>query len=137
MIRKLPNALVTLAIMLGLVAMTWAWAGCGASARERTLNATLVTVNAARDGFIEHDRVTQLALVDAAPTREAAVAELAAYRKKREPVVEAFTAAYRALAIAAVLEDDPKSLSNLVLVAQQLAAILESFGCKLCAAVPR
>lgn len=135
--QKLANGLVTITIAAGLVLMAAAWTGCGAAARERTLNATLVAVNAARDGFIEHDRLTQTAIVDAAATREAAVAELAAYRKKREPVIEAFTATYRALAIAAVLEDDPTSLGSLLFTAKQLAAILESFGCKLCAAVPK
>lgn len=113
--RRPATALLLLVVLL---------AGCGASARERTLQATLLTVNASRDGFITWDRAAQDAIVADAPDLDTGRAELVAYRDKRAKVVTLFESAYRAIAIAAVLNDDPRSLVNLTTAAGILMTAL-------------
>jgi hypothetical protein len=109
-------------------------AGCGASQREKTLRATTIAVNAARDGFVawdlEHQRSIYRAVHERGGTKEAALAELATYhRDKREPVVELFVTAYRAIGVAAVLNEDEPSLQAAVAAAQRLAdALRELMG---------
>lgn len=104
----------TLVILLVLLA------ACGATQRERTIKATLVAVNQARDVFFTFDRVTQSAIVAAAPTYDRGAAALASYRKVREPVVESFAVAYRAIATAATVKDD-LSLAGMLIAARQIA----------------
>lgn len=118
-----------------LIAFVIVLAACGATARERTLRTTLVAVNAARDGFVTYDATRQQSIVDGADTLEAGRAELVAYRKRREPIVEAFATSYRALAIAAVLHADPASLANVLDAARRLLELLEALGCDACVAV--
>ena len=105
---------------------------CGASARENTLKVALVTADAARAAFMSYDAHHQLDIVDAdkasGKTLDRAQADLAAYRKARVPVVEALETSYRALAAAAVLEDDPKNLDNLKAALGILADALHALG---------
>jgi hypothetical protein len=103
-----------LVILLLLVA-------CGSTQRERTIKATLTAVNETRDAFVTFDQVTQSAIVDMAPTFERGSAMLAIYRKKREPVVEAFAVVYRAIAIAATANSDA-SVIGMLTAAKQIAA---------------
>lgn len=88
-----------------LLLVVFALAACSASQRERTIKTTLTAVNEARDAFVTFDRNTQQAIITIAPTYERGLAALLVYRKRRELVVEAFTAAYRAIAIAATGDD--------------------------------
>jgi hypothetical protein len=79
-------------------------AACGGSVTQRTsqaLGTALGATNAARDQFSAWDKQHQLDIVDRATTREQAEAELAAYRAKRQKIVQAFTVAYGAIASAA------------------------------------
>lgn len=94
-------------------------ASCSASQRERTIKTTLTAVNETRDAFVHFDNVTQLAIVNVAPSYERGAAALAVYRKKREVVVEAFAAVYRAIATAATVNDDP-SLVTMLTAAKQI-----------------
>ena len=94
--------------------------GCSASQRETTIKATLAAVNESRDAFVVFDRATQAAIVETARTYERGVEALAHYREKREPVVLGFTVAYRAIAIAATVNDDP-SVASMVDAAKQVA----------------
>jgi hypothetical protein len=98
--------------------------GCGASAREKTLRATFVTINAARDGFEAFDTQHQQQIVDDAKTLEEGKAAFAAYRHDRERVITAFVATYRVLT-AAVLADDAASLEILLEAAKQLQQALD------------
>ena len=115
-------------LLIVLVAL----AACGASAREKVIHATLVSVNSAREGFTQFDRQKQQSIVEAATSLDDGRTRLADYRKKREPVVDAFTTVYRAIAIAAVVSDDPTSLSMLLDVAKRLADALAALGCDFC-----
>lgn len=89
-----------------LVALVCALSACSGSFTDRahrTLNTTLAATNAARDEFVAWDKAKQLELVDAAETKEAAEAALAEYRRKRAPVLRAFTIAYTSIAAAAAM----------------------------------
>lgn len=100
-------------------------AACGASQRERTIKATLATVNEVRDAFVTFDRTTQLAIVNAAPTYERGAAALKTYRAKRDLVAEAFAVVYRAIATAATVNDDP-SVATMLVAARQIADAFRS-----------
>lgn len=95
------------------VLLSLIFVACGASAREKAVHAAFVTTNAARDAFVAWDHGHQLAIVDNATTEQQARTDLATYRTTRDFVVELFEAAYRSIAAAAVLVDDPTSLPNL------------------------
>ena len=102
---------------------------CGATQREQLVKTTLVTVNEARDSFVAFDNTAQQAIVAAAPTYERGYAALLVYRKRREVVVEAFAAAYRAIAMAATANDEltiPTMLSAARTVAEALKSLKEA-----------
>lgn len=119
-----PNLMAYRWLLLVVLVMA-----CGASQREKTLQATLTATNAARDGFVAWDDAYQMGVVDKVTTSaeaDAAEAKLDAYVKRRGPVIVAFEIVYRAIAIAAILNDDPKSLTNVALAAQQLRKAIEA-----------
>ncbi len=120
----MTRALRPIALLLVVIALV---AGCGASAREKTLRAAVVSVNAARDGFIAFDLNHQRAILAAHTEREKYDAAIAAYRSKREPVVEAFVVAYRAIGVAAVLVDDDASLGAVGEAVSKLLKAIEDF----------
>lgn len=107
---------------LNLLVLVLAFTACGASQREKTLKVTLVAINAARDGFLVHDEARQGAIVAKAHDLEDGKTQLAAYRLARVEVVEAFELAYRTLATATFLSDDP-SVKN---AGKALASLLET-----------
>lgn len=102
------------AIVLTLIV---ALSGCGASQRETTLKAALVTLDTARDATLAYDGPHELTLV-ATGTPIEAKAALAAYRLKRARVELAMTLAYRALAIAVAANDGPTLDAVQVAIAQ-------------------
>jgi hypothetical protein len=105
---------------------------CGASARERAISTALVATNATRDGFIAFDARHQQQLVDSATSLEEGRARIDAYRRQREPIVQGFATVYRAIAMAAVLTDDPTAIPNLLRAADLLrTAIHDLTGGKL------
>ena len=110
-----PVALLLLVVML---------AACGATAREKAISATYVGINSARDGFIAYNARHENDLVQGSQSREEAIQKLVSYRMKREHVTEAFIAAYHALSAAVLVENDPKSLPNLLQAAADLKAAI-------------
>ncbi len=102
--RPVIPALVAHAVLFALLVVA---AACNQDQRTKTIHATIVSVDAARDGFVSWDRQHQLAIVEKATTREQGEAELVAYRLKRESVVDGFRVAYRGLAVAATQTDEP------------------------------
>jgi hypothetical protein len=98
--------------------------GCGASARERVIRATFVTINSARDGFTTFDAQHQQQIIDDAKTLDEGKAALVAYRHNRETVLVILVDAYLALSTA-VLADDPKSLAILLEVADHLKQAID------------
>ena len=97
---------------------------CTPNKRTKTLHATLVAVNAARDGFTAWDREHQASLARTLPSREAIDQALDAYHAKRRPVVDSFEVAYRALAVAATQTDD-MSLKTALDGARELLTALQ------------
>lgn len=80
--------------------------GCGAHQRESTIKAALVTVDASRETFLAYDATEQADIVAHATSPEAGRAELTKYRDKRGTVEKTLEGAYRAIALAATLNDD-------------------------------
>lgn len=98
--KSIPFALL-LVILLGFLP------SCGGAGKhENTLKASLISLNAARDGFVAWDREHQDQIVREAPTYVEGRQRLDDYRKDRERVVAGFEIAYRALAVAALKRDD-------------------------------
>lgn len=112
--KALPVALLVL--MLGAVTLP---SGCSHDTRAKTIHATLVTADTAHAGFVAWDRAHQLELVSKAQTREEARAALDAYREKRAGLEEKLVGVYRAIAAAALANDD-QSLLSLLAAADQL-----------------
>lgn len=102
--RKLfgSHVLLVLAIVI---------AACTAHSRDTAIKDTFVGLNAARDGFVLWDKAHQAQVVASATSVADGETKLAAYTKKRQPVLDGFEAAYTALKLAATLTDDP-SLAN-------------------------
>ena len=102
-----PSTAYGLAVVCLLLFGCAMMGACNRSQRTDTLRASIISVNAARDGFLQWDRTHQHELVAAATSRDQAEQSLATYRREREPVVNGFEVAYRALALAATQTDDP------------------------------
>lgn len=121
------TALVCWALVIAWVALL-ASASCTHEGRSETLRASLVTVNAARDGLAAWDRQHQQAIADAAKTREQALAEIDAYHQRRQPVLDGFEVCYRAIALAAVQTDSPSLRAALTAAAEVLDAVKKLKG---------
>lgn len=122
--RAIQHRIISVLTLLALCLLLQGSAGCTRSQRETTLHATLVSVNAARDGFSSWDREHALAIVDAAKTREQATTEVSAYREWRQQITASFEVAYRLLAVAATQTDKP-SLDAAVAHAGALVEAIE------------
>jgi hypothetical protein len=109
-----------------IVAFALAFTACGPSLREKTIHTTLVATNATREAFVTYDEHKQLDIVEHAPTEAEGLAQLEAYKARRDRLVAAFEHLYRALAIAAVLNDDATSLSNVIEAARILEAEIKA-----------
>lgn len=114
----------TKAILLSILVL---FAACGPTARETALRTTLVTVDAARDGFEAWDQEHQGKLIATAQTGDEARASVASYREKRLVVINGFDLAYKAIAHAAVLLDDA-SIANALAAAADLKTAIEALG---------
>lgn len=103
-------------------------AACSANAREKALKHSFTALNAARDGFVQWDKQKQMSIVEAAKTKAEGKENLRAYHKRRQPVIEAFTVAYAALAIAAIDDNATRlteALKAAVAVYQLVRAITD------------
>jgi len=112
-------------VLVALVAHTQA--ACGPSSREKTISATLTATNAAAAGFVAFDAKHQHYLVAAAPDRAHGEAELAAWRAHQLELEHYIEAAYRAIAAAALADDDPSVVSMLA-AAAQLTEAMKALG---------
>ena len=104
--RTLRSPVVFFFLALALIA-------CGTSQREKTLRASFVTVNAARDGFVKWEAQAQARIASEATTFDAGRVALEKYRADRTKVLEGFELAYRAISAALLLEDD-RSLQSAI-----------------------
>lgn len=120
--RRVLSPVVLAAFVLAIAT------SCGASAREKTIAIAYTTTNAARDGFIAFDAKIQLDIAAHSGTDKAsAQAALAAYRIKADHMIELLDAMYRAIAAAAIINPDPKSMTNLTAAGKILADELAVF----------
>lgn len=101
---------------------------CTQSQRTDTLHSAVVSVNAARDGFVAWDREHQQTIVDQATTHDDGVKALSDYRVKRQPVMDSFEVAYRALALAATQTDDPSLKAALAMSGDLIDAVKKLMG---------
>ena len=115
------------ALVAAGVLLAWLLAGCGASAREKTIHATLTATDAARTAFVGFDEQYQHVIVTEAKDLDSGKAALVAYRAKRAHTIDVFGATYRAIATAAILNDD-KSFTGLLQAAALLSDDLHSLG---------
>lgn len=124
--HRLPAAPIGSYLVMFLVCMitTISLLACTQDQRQSTIRNTLVTVNAARDGFTTWDRSQQDQIVKDATSREEGVAKLTAYRAERADVVADFEIVYRALAVAATQVDE-LSLKNAQAAASELIAAID------------
>lgn len=105
MIRAQAPAL-WLFVSIFLILMVAVPSCSGTTQRTKTLQTTLVAVNAARDGFVAWDRQHQHELVEKATSKDDALLAIDAYHKKREPITSSFEVVYRAVAVAATQTDE-------------------------------
>lgn len=112
----LPVSLV--ALLVGVVAIA-PIASCTHDTRRDTIHAALVATDTAHAGFVEWDRAHQIELVERATSREDGEAALSTYRAKRGELVTKLVGVYRALAAAAIANDD-QSLAALLAAADQM-----------------
>lgn len=106
--------------------LIFALVACGASQRQKTIATTLHAVDVAETAFLAFDKQHQLDLVGHAANRDDGERKLTEWRAERESINKGFVGAYRAIAAAATLDDDP-SVAGMVqaaaIVAQELAAL--------------
>lgn len=110
-------------ILLMLLLASTLMGACNRSQRNDTLRTTVISVNAARDGFTAWDRNHQQAIAASAATREAAESELTKYRSERETTLRYFEVAYRSLALAATQVDEPSLKTALISAADVVDAV--------------
>ncbi len=77
-------------------------ASCGPGARQKALGVSLASLDASRDGFVAWDEHKQQTIVADSTSLEQGKTALADYRTKRAAIIEGFTVAYSALALAAL-----------------------------------
>lgn len=105
--KLVPPALVLFVAVAALA--------CSAGTREKTISTTLTAITAADHALVAFDGPHQLDIVSHAPDKATGESELAAYRDNRDKVRDGLIAAYRAVAVAATVDND-----------QSLAAMLQA-----------
>ena len=122
---------------LALLALAVAGSGCASSQRETTIKTTFLSLDATRDGFLAYDRAHEMSLVahcdPAVETRDACAAKVAAstaklaeYQASRAKIDQLFTAAFRSLTAAQILNTD-QSVASAIAAASQLFAAVKPF----------
>jgi hypothetical protein len=111
-------------VVLGTLAIS----ACGASQREKTIHVTYATVVAADAAFVAWDAEHTKAIAHDPKytTAEDAIAALQHYQAERTKVLDGFDVAYRLLAAAAIVEDNPKSLDSALKAWDELAAAIHT-----------
>jgi hypothetical protein len=101
---------------------------CGASQREVAIRTTYTAIVATDAGFRAWDaeHVKAIAHDPKSTTADEAIAALQAYQGERKKILDAFDVAYRLLAAAAIVEDDPKSLASALKAWDDLAAAIHT-----------
>ena len=93
--------------------------GCTGNKRQDTLRASIITLDATRDGFFEWDLQHQTAIVEKAATKDEAHKAIDDYRRQKEVVLKLIVLAYRAVGFAST-HDDEASLQAAEAAAKKL-----------------
>lgn len=113
---RLTGTLLLIALVLS---------ACGHSARTKSLSTSLLAVDVAADTVAELSDKRQEQIVHDAATLDEGVAQLAAFRAKRAPVVDVIARAYKAIAAAALGETEltevAKTVRDAVTAAKEFA----------------
>jgi hypothetical protein len=109
------------------IAIIWLLAGCGASAREKTLSATFVATHAAAVELTSYADRREGEIVKDATSADDGRAKLAAFRAKVDHAEKAIDAVYELVKIAALLKDE-QSLAILIQAAITLTSDLKDMG---------
>lgn len=128
LVKSAASAAPALVLLFALVVAGGSLTACGASQQETTLKAALVTTDGARAALLAYDAKHQADIVAAAKAKEDGRLALDVWRKEQRFAVMAIDAAYRAIAVYAVLKDDPTSLQNLNSALGMLVSELHSIG---------
>ena len=96
---------------------------CHQSTRLETLQAAQLSIGAARDSLAAYDQMEQDEIVATATTLEVGKAKLANWRTKRNHLTTLVAAAFRAVAIAGELNDQPSLDTAKLAVGQVIDAI--------------
>lgn len=91
-----------------------------ATSKDAVLTRTLAGLDAAHVSFVSLDEQRQAEIVEHASTLDEGKAALAAHRKARNKITDAFVAAYGAVAVAAL---EPSDANMARLVALAVAAV--------------
>jgi hypothetical protein len=124
--HALTALMVTTFALLVFSSMGLIATGCTGHKRQDTLRASLIAVDAARDGFVKLDGDRQQAIVAAATSFEDGKTKLEAYRAWRDKILVAFPVVYRAIALAS-MHDDEASLNDAIKQAKVLLKAIEAF----------
>ena len=100
---------------------------CSGADRQKTIQATLSATNAAGSAFETYDQQHQAAIIATAKDKQSGTAELQAWRINQNELLMLFSAAYQAIAAAAVANDD-QSISAMVQAALHLSQALKDAG---------
>jgi hypothetical protein len=108
---------------LALLALGGSQIACTHNTRTETLQAAQLSVGAARDSLATYDQIEQDDIISHAVTLEDGKTRLASWRRKRTDLVSAIATAYRAIAIAGPLNDQPSLASALTAAGEVVDAI--------------
>ncbi|HEY1554779.1 MAG TPA: hypothetical protein VGF94_08095 [Kofleriaceae bacterium] len=123
LVMAAKKAAVTAVLLVCLVGL----GACAASSRTTALQGSLTTANAARAAFVAFDAHHQQDLVAQAKDKPSLDTAVATWRTQREPVEKDLTAAYQAIAAAAISDTDP-SLAAAVAALVELQQALKTIG---------
>lgn len=127
-IHSVFTILTTLAVACFVMQLATVVAACSKQQRQDTIAASLIAVNAARDGFTTWDRQHEQSLLDNTPTREEFDAKITAHRAETVKRLAAFELAYKALATAATQTDDPSLAAAIAQAAELVSQIKKLTG---------
>lgn len=130
MTRPPPIASYFVSIVCLALFVTSTMSACNQSQRADTIHASIIAVDAARDGFVPWDLAHQKDVVSAAASRAEADDNLAKYRATQTTIVNTFVVVYRALALAGTQTDDPSLTVALQSAADLVASVKALMGGK-------
>ena len=116
--------------LLIVLAFVVTFGACAASTRERTIQTTFISVQAAEIAFDTFSVQHTADIARNAPDKASGEAQLAAFEAKRNAVRDKLEAAYHLLVAAATVNNDP-SVASAVQAATEVMQANSAFGVKI------